>query len=189
MRLLLFSLLLLHAAGCAPVLRGPLDTAQPEAAAATLNHGYGLLQQVLSSESSVTLIFGIKHASEPVETLVRRIGDAASRGERGIRQMAEGSPPIRWTSTGLPLIEVSTRNYITNQQGAGLLLAGDSFELRLVLTQQKACDYISALATTLAAADTNTARSAALTDLAQEFAAFDVELRAMLQVAQKKASG
>ena len=188
MRIFVFNLVLACATSCAPVLRGPLDSACPEAAAATLDHGYALLQQVLQDESSVTLIFGLKEASESLETLVRNIGDAAATGERAIRQMATLPPAIEWNSTGLPLIEVSARHHIANQQAAGLLLAGDSFELRLLLTQQKACDYISALAITIAAADANAERSAMLTDLAHAFASFDEELRTMVEVVQKRAS-
>lgn len=172
--LILLSVLVI---GCAPVLRGPLDSANPEAARATLDHGYALLYQVLHDESSVTLLFGVKHASKPIENLIRRIGDAAANGEARIRAMATQAPPISWKQDGLPLIEVSARHHIANQQAASLLLAGDSFELRLLLAQQKACDYISALAITLATADSNAKRSEMLTTLAHEFAAFDVELR------------
>ncbi|MDP6986673.1 MAG: hypothetical protein QGG74_01390 [Phycisphaerales bacterium] len=184
----LFMVALVCVSGCAPVLRGPLDSAAPEAAAATLDHGYTLLYQVLHDESSVTLLFGIKHAPKSIETLVRRIGDAAANGEAAIRSTASRYPPIRWDASGLPLIEVSARHHIANQQAAGLLLAGDSFELRLLLAQQKACDYISALAMTLATADSNAERSAMLTTLAHEFAAFEFELRGYLQVRQSSSS-
>ena len=188
MHSLLLSLSITLAVGCAPVLRGPLDSANPEAAKATLDHGYALLRQVLKDESSVTLLFGIKHAPKPMENLVRRIGDAAANGEAAIRTMAALSPPISWTVNGLPLIEVSARHLTANQQTAALLLAGESFELRLLLTQQKACEYISALATTLATADPNTVRSEMLATLAHEFAAFDAELRTHLRVDQSSST-
>ncbi len=188
MRFVLFSLLVILTFGCAPVLRGPLDSTNPEAAKATLDHGYALLYQVLRDESSVTLLFGVKHASEPIEALVRRIGDAAANGEAAIRSMAELPTPIDWKKNGLPLIEVGARNHIVNEQAAALLLAGESFELRLLLTQQKACDYISALAVTLASADTNSDRSSMLTALADQFAAFNTELSSYLQVTRSNSS-
>jgi hypothetical protein len=82
---------------------------------------------------------------------------------------------------------VSARNYIMNTQGAALLLAGDSFETELLVTQQKACNYISALANALAEADSNEKRSAMLHSLAAEFAAFDVEVLARLCICQSNA--
>jgi hypothetical protein len=60
--------------------------------------------------------------------------------------------------------------------------------LRLLLTQQKACDYISALAVTLASADTNSDRSSMLTALADQFAAFNTELSSYLQVTRSNSS-
>ena len=180
-------LCLLIIASCAPVLKGPLDSARPEAAARTLDHGYGLLVAVLQPESSVTLIFGVKHASKEAQALVRRISNAAANGLRAVQDLQGLAPPIKTTEQGLPLIEVSARNYIMNTQGAALLLAGDSFETELLVTQQKACNYISALANTLAEADSNEKRSAMLHSLAAEFAAFDVEVLARLCICQSNA--
>lgn len=134
----------------------------------------------------MTLIFVVKKVSEPIEALVRQIGDAAARGERSIRKMAVLLPPVAYNSAGLPLIEVSTRHHISNQLAESLLLAGDSFELQLLLTQQNACVYISALASTLATAESNAERSAMLTALARDFAAFEVQLISHLCVFQPK---
>ena len=184
MRRPLAMLCLLMIASCAPVLKGPLDSASPEAAARTLDHGYGLLVAVLQPESTVTLIFSVKHASKETESLVRRISNAAANGLQAVQDLQILAPPINTTEQGLPLIEVSARNYITNTQGAALLLAGDSFETELLVTQQKACNYISALANTLAEADSNEKRSTMLKSLAAEFAAFDVEVLARLCICQ-----
>ena len=188
MRRPLAMLCLLMAASCAPVLKGPLDSASPEAAARTLDHGYGLLVAVLQPESSVTLIFGVKHASKETEALVRRISNAAANGLQAVQDLQILSPPINTTEQGLPLIEVSARNHIMNTQAAALLLAGDSFESKLLVTQQKACNYIAALASTLAKADSNEQRSAMLESLAAEFVALDDEVLARLCVCQSSAS-
>jgi hypothetical protein len=175
-------------ASCAPVLKGPLDSDRPEAAVRTLDHGYGLLVAVLQPESSATLIFGVKHASKETEALVRRISNAAANGLRAVQDLQVLAPPIKTTAQGLPLIEVSVRNHIMNTQAASLLLAGDSFETEFLVTQQKACNYISALASTLAKADSNEKRSAVLNSLAAEFSAFDAEVLARLCVCQSSAS-
>ncbi|MCP4758415.1 MAG: hypothetical protein GY876_02990 [Planctomycetes bacterium] len=180
--------LILASTACAPVLKGPLDSPGSEAAKSTLDHGYGLLCSLLQQESSVTLIFGIKHASKPSEELVRQIGDAAANGLRRIQELRVDPPKIDLTMQGLPLVEVSARNLIMNKEAAALLLAGDSFEVRLLLSQQKVCDYAAALATSLAAIDTNDVRRGVLEALAGEFTTFDETLRSRICKCQSSSS-
>jgi hypothetical protein len=179
---------LVVAIGCAPVLKGPLDSPNTEAVALTLDHGYGLLFAVLQPESSVTLLFGVKHASKETEDLVRRISNAAANAMQSVQALQSATPPIKTDQQGLPLIEVSTRNHITNTQAAALLLAGDSFEAELLVTQQKACNYISALANTLAEADPNEQRSSMMKTIAAKFVSLDTEVLARLCVCQSKPS-
>ncbi len=186
-RLLLLPLMLTTFA-CAPVLKGPLDPPGQEATA-TLDHGYGLLCPLLQQESSVTLIFGIKHASQPTQEIIRQISDAAADGLRRIQALRAGPPEIDLTTQGLPLVEVSARNLITNKEAAALLLAGDSFEVRLLMSQQKACDYAAALAMSIAAIDTNEPRREVLETLAGEMASFEEQLRSQICACQSKSSG
>jgi hypothetical protein len=188
MRSLLPILLTAALIGCAPVLKGPLDAVSPETEQATLDHGYGLLASLLQQESSVTLIFGLKHASEPTQDLVRRISDAAANGLRQIQARRSEAPAINLSAQGLPLVEVSARNIISNREAASLLLAGDSFEVRLLLSQQKACDYAAALATSIAAIDVNESRRLFLERLAGEFTGLDLELRTRICACQPKSS-
>ena len=174
--------------GCAPVLRGPLDAADPESMEATLSHGYALLQGVLRDESNVTLVFGVKHGPEETEALVRRISDAAANADRAIRASAELAPSVSLGEGGLPLVEVSARNIIANQQAAGLLFAGSSFEVRLLLTQQKACEYVAALAASLEAVDENEARQDMLRGISQQFTGFEREIRTQICICQSLGS-
>ncbi|MDP7028608.1 MAG: hypothetical protein QF733_00115 [Phycisphaerales bacterium] len=174
--------------GCAPTLQGPLDVPESTAASATLGHGYGLLLPVLQDESSATLIFGVKHGSPPLQALVRRISDASANAHRDLLAMLPDPPPLKAGSDGLPLIEVSTRNHMANQEAAGLLLAGKQFNRRMILAQQKACAYIAALADTLSKADPNAERSALMAAVAREFSQFDGELRDMLTTAEPSVS-
>ncbi len=173
---------------CAPTLQGPLDVSGSPEAAATLGHGYGLLMPMLQNEASATLIFGVKPASEELQAVVRRVSDASANAQRTLRTLLAAPPPIDSKHDGLPLIEVSTRNLMTNEEAAGLLLAGSPFECRMILAQQKACAYIAALSDTLSKADPNADRAAVLAAMATEFRAFEKELRGMLSVAQPSSS-
>jgi hypothetical protein len=174
-------------ASCAPVLKGPLDSTKPEAAAATLDHGYTLLTELLQNESQVTLLFDIKHADEKVQALLTRISDTAASTRTALIALVAKQPPITISGNGLPLIEQSTRNALSNSTAAALLLAGDSFELQLLLSQDKACSYAAALCTTLTEADANVARSDVLTNATKLFNGYTEEIVAMLTL--RRASG
>lgn len=173
---------------CAPVLKGPLDTSMPETQEATLSHGYALLAGILHEESSASLILGIKHASEPVQVLLQDVSDAAARGHRDLLALTAGPPPITLDHTGLPLIEVNARNLLYNKEVPRLLLAGRSFEIRMLIAQEKACEYIEALAASLATADTDPARVALMHRLAGEFLALDTRARALIGQSRQDAS-
>ncbi len=174
-------------ASCAPVLKGPLDSTMPEAAAATLDHGYTLLTELLQNESQVTLLFSIKHGDKKVQSLLTRISDTAASTRTALIALVAKQPPITISGNGLPLIEQSTRNALSNSTAAALLLAGDSFELQLLLSQDKACSYAAALCTALAEADANVARSDVLANATKLFNGYAEEIVAMLTL--RRASG
>jgi hypothetical protein len=154
---------------CAPQLRALPGTDAPEQAVARLDHGYGLLYDLLSDESQVSDLLAIKNATEPTAALLKDISATAARAQETIRAMQSGNPPLSLESTGLPLVEVDARNRIANSQTTGLLLAFGSFELKILLTQRSACEYAWALADSLAAIDPNETRAKALSQIAVEF--------------------
>lgn len=167
--------------GCAPVLKGPLDQARHgDAVSITLGHGYALLAQLLHDESDVTLIFGVKHAPEEVQSLLRQVADTAASTRRQLMDLRAELPAVAMDHTGLPLIEVSARHTLANSTAASLLLAGRSFEIQLLMSQEKACSYAAALCGALAVADTNVQRSLVLDRAGKAFHEYAAQIRAMI---------
>lgn len=154
---------------CAPQLRALPDSDTPHQKAARLDHGYALLSKLLGDESKVAEILAIKSASETTSTLLKDISRTATEAHDTLRRLQSATPPVSLTDTGLPLIETDARNRIANSATVELLLALSSFELKILLTQQSACQYAWALATSLAEVDPNAVRAGAMSKVAAEF--------------------
>ena len=156
--------------GCAPVLKAPIGNEGEPKAADQLDHGYAILIGLLSDEAKVSEILAIKSCSPETADIIKAISKAAQDGMERIESLASAKPAISPESTGLPLLETDTRNRIANQQTVLLLMAMGSFEVRVLLTQDKACGYASALCESLASSDPNQERSREMKDLAATFA-------------------
>ncbi|MBL9141520.1 MAG: hypothetical protein JNK53_06600 [Phycisphaerae bacterium] len=168
---------------CAPQLRALPDSDMAEPELARLDHGYGLLDELLTNEAKVADILKIKGASEATKALLKDISATATKAAETIRERQSDAPPVNLTVTGLPLLETDARNRIANSQTAILLLAFGSFDFRILLTQQSACQYAWALASSLAAVDPNSARAEAMSKIAAEFDALEKRVLALLDTA------
>lgn len=172
-------------AACQPTLNAPFAAADGaiDAEDLRLDHGYALLLDLLADESKVADILAIKSPSEPTAVLLRDISAAAKAGEAGLRPLLSGPPAISTETTGLPIIETDARNRIANRETVALLLAGgDSFERRILLTQDKACGYLAALAASLATADPESDRRERLEALSSTFDRLAARVRDRLEV-------
>lgn len=163
----LLAVVALH--GCAPQLRAMPQADRPEQKAVRLQHGYALLYDLLGNEARVSGILAIKSASAATEGLLQDISRTAADAQQTIDQMQSEVPSVSLSIPGLPLLETDARNRIANAQTAELLLALGSFELKILLTQQIACQYAWALASSLAEVDPNASRAAAMSQIAAEF--------------------
>lgn len=174
--------------GCgAPVLQGPLD-ADPVAGDQDLDprlaRGYALLLDLLADEGRVAEILAIKSPRAEIARLLERISGEAKVDRKELVGLLPATAPLDSKATGLPVIEQDARRRIENEETPALLFAGGSaFEARILLTQQKATQYAAALCRSLATADSDEGRSAALTAMADRWAALEAEVRPWLTVA------
>ena len=164
------SVLMILSAGCSPVLKAPIGNEGDPKAVDQLDHGYAILIDLLSDEAKVSEILAIKSCSAETADILTDISKAAKDGMARIESLSSAKPAISPESTGLPLLETDTRNRIANQQTVLLLMAMGSFEVRVLLTQDKACGYASALCESLAVSDPNKERSQEMKELASTFA-------------------
>lgn len=171
--------------GCASPSQISPDSDTPERVEARLGHGYSILFDLLGKEAMVGDILVIKKASDSTAALLKDISATSARARNTIESMRAGAPPLDLTMTGLPSVETEARNRIANAQTRTLLTAFDSFELKILLTQQSACEYAWALATSLAAVDPNEARSKTMSLIAKEFEALRERAVTMLALASQ----
>jgi hypothetical protein len=170
---------------CRPTLDAPFAETDGaiDAEDRRLDHGYALLLDLLTEESKVAGVLAIKSPSEATATLLRDISTSATAGAEELRLLLAGPPAIAIDATGLPIIETDARNRIANRETVALLISGGtSFERRILLTQDKACGYLAALAASLATADPAPERRERLEALSAAFDRLAARIRARLAV-------
>lgn len=171
-RLLLVATMASLLAGCRPTLDAPFGAADGaiDAEDRRLDHGYALLLDLLADEMKVADVLAIKSPSDSTAAVLRDISRTAKVGEAELRSLLTDPPVISTGVQGLPIVEIDARHRIANRETVALLLSsGETFERRILLTQDKACGYVSALATSLATVDPADARRERLEALAAAF--------------------
>ena len=153
-------------AGCASTIDRPF--ARDPEGIAQIDHGYALLDSLLSDESSVADILVIKSVRDDVGRLLQRISKLAKTDRAALQKLYPLSPGVDPSKDGLPRIEEDARARIRNQQTGLLLMSGgEDFEVLILLTQEKATDYAEALCRSLADADPRADRRKALEGMAE----------------------
>jgi hypothetical protein len=153
-------------------LKAPICTIEEATESAQLQFGYSIFLGLMNDESQVAGILKFKSTSNTTSALLRAISEVSREAGQAVKGL-EGE-------LGLPIIEIDTRNRITNIQMARLLLAGQSFELKMLLSQANAMGYARSLAASLAEADPDSARSKMMTEFENSFA--DLEDAAIVQL-------
>ena len=168
------------AVGCAPVLKSPIGNEGDERASDRLDHGYSILLALMQDLTKVDQILDIKSASKGTASLLTDISITAKACIAKLNEEKDLPPKLLLGDQGMPTIELDARARIANTQTMRLLLASGSFELKILLTQEKAMGYAAALAASLAAADPNAARSDRMQKYVKTFG--DLEARAIKQI-------
>lgn len=108
--------------------------------------GYGLLTYLAGQNKNVGMILIIKSASDPTESLVRKIGTRYGALYQWLE--VEG---LNRDRTCLPAVEAAARNGIAATTRNQLLSkSGPAFETHLLTTQEKSTAYAAALCRQLA---------------------------------------
>lgn len=176
--------------GCSPAISRPFESQGDglDAGDLRLDHGYGLLIPLLEDESELAGILVIKSPRKPVADLIRRISDEAKQDLARLGPVLGESPVVNRSRDGLPVIEADARTRIRDAQtGVLVFSSGRTFELRILLTQEKATGYVAALATSLSKADPQEMRGELLARMADRWDALGEEVRNLLEVVSPEA--
>jgi hypothetical protein len=137
------------------------------------NEGYSLLYKLLSDEAGVSDILIIKHADEPVSSLVKEIATTCEAAKARMEAFRKTDRGLDYNVTDLPAVEQKSREVESGTQMRRLLgSSGKEFEVRLLVTQIEAMGYGSDLAKALEAHETDPGRKAFLTGLADQCEGF-----------------
>jgi len=167
--------------GCQGIMkRGSLEPSGSPSIA--LAHGYGLLYSTIDEESKVDQILILKNPEPAVAELLKAIGEFSRIARKRLEEFAGQDPAIVLDDHGLPEVEVRTRASISADTSREIVFSGGrDFEIRILLTQHEALNYISHLAGTLSEQDTIEIRKQYFAQLAKD--ANDLHDRVIAQLA------
>lgn len=171
--------------GCRSTIEVPLesDGQGVKAGDVRLDRGYGTLLALLKDEARVEQILIIKSPATGVADLLRRISRQARDDAQRLERLFAEKPAVDTSSTGLGVIESDVRRRIADQEATALVFAGGrSFELRILLTQDKAASYAAGLAASLSKADPQPSRRNVLGVMSRDWKEIGDEIRGWLEV-------
>lgn len=150
--------------GCRQKFAAPISDAATQQQ--QLDAGYSLLLGLMEDESRVKDVLVIKSAPDDTKTLLKDISTTCSEAAEQLQAFGEADPDLAMDQPGLPLLEQATRDAIASATAGRILLAGKTFEVRILLTQAEALNYGNFLARSIAKGDTDPDRSKYLDGLA-----------------------
>jgi hypothetical protein len=147
------------------------------------NEGYGLLYQLMKDEGQVDSLLVIKHADEPLGSLVKKIAATSRAAKDKLDSFKTPESRIVFDEPDLPKLEQESRDLESKRDAKNLLLSGGKdFELNLIFTQAQAIGYGANLCEAIAKHEDDAGRKDFLTGLGQQFAEFRDQLMGMLAV-------
>ena len=141
----------------------------PDVAQGAAQHGYALLYSTISDEARLDGLLIVKRISPSSTQLIKDIAAFAREGKSSLRKFAAQEPKIPLTDPALPQAESRTREAISSDTSKQLLgSSGSELELRLLLTQNEALNYISHMAAVVAKDEPLEDRRRTLTAISQD---------------------
>lgn len=175
------SIVLLFVAGCST---WPKDM-PAEVRATELSIGYAALLELLGDEQSVNKLLVIKSVGASTERVIDEISAVSGEALEDLEQLGvPGAEDDVDPGAALPVVERAARDAIEGQTARELLLSGDTFEVRLLLSQAQALRYGHFLAIELAVRDSNEKRRDRLTQLGESYEQLHAQVFELLDVAE-----
>ena len=145
-------------------------------------HGYALLHEILGQERQVSSLLFIKEERQPLETLIDAIAATCGDAYERLEELAEESPRLDLSDTGLPKEEMQTRTAIAATRRDQLLgVRGREFELQLLWAQNEALTYATHLVDTLARSEADPGRLAFVRALWKDLTRHLADVQALLR--------
>jgi hypothetical protein len=144
---MLMSAFLLGSCQAAP----PTQPAAANAPSKPDNAGYSLLYGLLSQQQDVDKALWLHKVDPAVAGVIKEITQASGEARKQLEAFAHADAGLQLKTQPLPKVEQETRDAIGSTETRVLLTStGDTFRLRLLLTQTNSMEYASHLAQVLA---------------------------------------
>jgi hypothetical protein len=147
------------------------------------NAGYSLLYGLLCRQQDVDEALWLHNVDPPAAAAIKEIARTCGEARQQLRAFARGDAGLQLKTPTLPKVEQETRDAIASTETRVLLTsAGDTFRLRLLLTQNKSMEYASHLAGVLARNEPSRDRREYLEGLSQKLDALNDKMIHLLTV-------
>lgn len=154
--------------GCAVL--GKPEPAPPEPDYPTVNEGYNLLYEVVSTQKFTDKLLLIKIESDAVDAVISELSEDAARIEVQLKELAKGDPTLDLDRAVLPEVERRTRDSANLERLKDLLGGtGKHFERLLLLTQSGALNQMRHLARVMVEAETQEDRKGFWQEVQRQF--------------------
>ncbi len=145
-----------------------------------LSNGYSLLHDLVSKQSQLSGLLILKSASPQAKQVIQQITQASTEATQKINDYARHDPRQVLGRLNLPDIEQAARDAIESAATSQLLLAGESFEFTVLLSQYEATKYGAFLADQIANADDLKTRQQWLASFAESYRSLHEQVLALL---------
>jgi hypothetical protein len=133
------------------------------------NAGYSLLYGLLCQQQDVDKALWLHKVDPAAAAAIKEIARTCGEARRQLEALTHGDASLQLKSQPLPKVEQETRDAIESTETRVLLTStGDTFRLRLLLTQNKSMEYASHLAGVLARSEKNHGRREYLETLSRK---------------------
>lgn len=151
-----------------------------------LNQGYATLYATIRDDADIDKVLMLKRPSGDVTALVRDIAQFCRETRDQMHALRAADASLDFERQGLPQVEALTRQAISDATSKQLMFSGGgSFEVRVLLTQHEALNYITHLSATLANAEPDAERKRFLTQLSSDSAKLHQRVLSLLESARK----
>lgn len=132
--------------------------------------GFFSLRKIVRQEKGLGKLLIIKHPRKSIEKLLKRVATVSKDFDQELEAWNEKEPTLIAEDEGFPPIEKKTRTGMESDVAKSMLLSGGhNFEIRILVAQVQALDYIAHSLEALEDSETGPSRKARLKAIQQTY--------------------
>lgn len=134
------------------------------------SEGYRAVKDILHQEARVDGILKIKHPKKGIEDFLKQVATVSKGLDESFDGWFKEEPALLAKRDGFPAVEEKTRSDMTSSMTKSLIFSGGkNFEIRILVSQVQATDYLSHAFAVLEDAESSDARKGKLKKAKEEY--------------------